>query len=168
MIWLRTNWRLHHIRCKIRSEIYDICMLLATGYPAEIADFYPRFFWLLRRCGSLWRIRMPDSKDTCGRKPYQERKKKLRIKKISGYVWARPKAVKFPRSRTYSTPLSKSHCDEFWSQAGAGLLKAKKYSFLLHFCLVWTWFEAVTRIKLFATVRSTFFVVWSRESCWIA
>ena len=64
-----------------------VTTLRATGYPAEFADFYPRFFWLLRRCGSftsLWRIRMPDSPDTCGRKPYPERKscgfKNIRIR----------------------------------------------------------------------------------------
>ena len=150
MIWLRTNWRLHHIRCKIRSEIYEICMLLATGYPAEISDFYPRFFWLLRRCDSLRRIRMADSTDTCGRKPYPERKScglrkypdtygrglklsnlsaagcNLRMLALRRSDWAQCASVL--RSRTYSTRLSKSHCDEFWSQAGAGLLKVKKYS----------------------------------------
>ena len=133
----------------------------ATGYPAEIADFYPRFFQLLRRCGSLWRIRMPDSPDTCGRKPYPERKSCGF--KLSGYVWTRPKAVKFFRRGVWfenagiaSIRLStlrinsaQPHIFNSFIQValrrvliagGCGFVKDKE----IYFFCTFVWFEAVT------------------------
>ena len=153
MIWLREKWRPHHFRCKIWSEINEICMLRATGYQGWDRWLLPKisFFWWLRRCGSLWRIRLlSDSLDTCGRKPYPERK--VADSKISGYVWTGSKAVKFVRrgawfenvgivSMRLST-LRQLHCEEFWLREEASLLKVKEYIYIyiyfLQFCFVWS------------------------------
>ena len=114
------------------------------------------FFWWLRRCGSLWRIRLlSDSLDTCGRKPYPERK--VADSKISGYVWTGSKAVKFVRrgawfenvgivSMRLST-LRQLHCEEFWLQEEASLLKVKEYIYIyiyIFFFCSFVLFEAVT------------------------